>query len=223
MATRAQIIDDIELRIYKGKPSDDSELSRRQIAYIIDHTRDEILTDKLTEQHKRGKELEPFYYIREENLQLQREIFTTQDSTFTRSRFSFPLSNSVLPLPDDAGIIRVLDNFGSLLAKTTHNRSDYIKDLPYGGFSTACQGYYRENSNIFVEESTTTSASVYRYNIIYIPKATVDTFSDSVDYPLEESLIPFLTDTVENILRRQMQGGASDVDNDGTDPYHDEV
>ena len=59
--TKGQLISDIELRLTKGKPSDDIAIYRNQIAYWLDIERDNILTDILSDSIKKGNDIDPFY------------------------------------------------------------------------------------------------------------------------------------------------------------------
>lgn len=219
MPTRSQIVDDLELRLYASKPSDDIHFSKSQASFLVDNVRDEILTEKFEEQIKKGDQLEPFYYTRETGKTLSKEAITGGDDEFSDFRYSFSLDNDVLPLSKDKGLVMVRDNYGRILAHATENEQDFLSKLPYGGFDTKCQVFYRENRNIFIESSIPSSSSVYTYSVTYIPMG--NSAGDDDPYPLEDQLVPELTDRVEQILRRQMQIGLGDTENDGTDPYHD--
>lgn len=220
MATRAELISDIELRIYQGKPSDDVELEHSQIAHWIDMTRDSILTEKLNRAYVSRIGINPFYVTKEECLAL-----TLEDSQCLEdcgsSRFYITLTGDVLPLIKDSGIIRISDNYGRSLAGTDQLLSESINNLPFYKTTTARQTFFRENNDIFISNSTESSAEIYKYNVYYVKQMSGSDISDSDDYPLEESLLPDLLDKVEEIARREMNLGISDQVNDGTDPYND--
>jgi hypothetical protein len=220
MPTKLELISDIELRLYQGKPSDDSELPTSQISYWIDLYRDVVITDSLNDKIKKKEEVEPFYILKEECLTQTKETTACDDDDCTEFRYSIELTNDVLPLVKDGGVVRVVNHKGSILAKTTQNDFDILSNLPFGGASTANQSFYRENKKIFISESTTVSSGLYSYHVFYIPKGVGFTTTDTDPYPLEDSLLPVLLDMVEDVARRQMNQGVADLDNDGKDPYH---
>lgn len=221
MTTRQQLISDIELRLYKSKPSDDSELEKSYIAYLIDLYRNQILQDKLNDDIQKGKEISPFYHIRETNKPLIRETGSSYDPTFTKYRYYITTEKTPLTLINERGIIRVNNNYGKNLAQSTSLNVEYLEELPYGGISTASQAFYREEGNkLFILSSSEITQGLYKYDALYIPMADADSYADTDDYPLEDDLIPVVLSLVEETLMAQMVGGAVDLENDGTDPYH---
>ena len=221
MSTKNEIISDIELRLYKGKPSDDSELSKRHISYLLDNLRSEILTDHLNQIIKNGDPVNPFYIFKEECNELTKEV-SLCDAECKTYRYYFDISRDVLFLRNDKGIVRVTDNYGRSLIHSDETYSEVLVDLPYNNVSYLNQAFYRENNRIYILSHTPISSSYYKYNVYYIPEDIPDDYDNDEDYPLEDSLIPLLTDRAEEILRNQMQNQLSEVDlsNDGTDPYH---
>lgn len=219
MATKNELISDIELRLYKGKPSDDIELSRSQVSHWIDITREDILSDMFNEALRRGGSIDPFYVFKEECLTLSKET-TSCDKDCKDFRYFIELANDVMPLHKSMGIIRVVDNYGRSLVGTNENFSEVLASLPFVGTSTKSQTFYLENKKIYIEKHTTISSDLYEYTVFYIPQRAGDSVDDDDNYPIEDSLVPLLLDRVEEVARRQMELGVADIDNDGTDPYH---
>ena len=223
MSTRKQLIDDIELRLYQGKPSDDSELPKAQIAFWIDSIRNALVSSKLNEQIKKKESLDPFYFERESNKSLTKEEGVNYDDDLTDFRYSIATDKAIMALAGGRGIVRINDNFGRNLDPISSSNLEYYQCLPYGGTSTTDQAYYQEGDvEIFIEKSTDTTSSTYYYDVVYIPMTGVDTVLDSEDYPIDEELKAILMEEVEKIARREMQLGIADLDNDGKDPYHKE-
>lgn len=221
MATKRALIDDIILRIYQGKPSDDIELSAAQVAHWLDLELDALLKEKFEQDIANGDGIDPFYHEKEYGLSLIKETHISYDEELTEYRYYFTPAYLPLELRGDKGIIWIRDKYGKLLASTTINDSDWMRELPYGGITSRNQAWYRERDRVYVEESSQSSANVYKYDINYVRAGKgVDTALDS-EYPLEEGLIPDLLDRVELIARREMMSGVSDLDNDGVDPYHE--
>lgn len=221
MSTRKQLIDDIELRLYQGKPSDDSELPKAQIAFWIDSIRNALVSTKLNGQKRSKQSLDSFYFEREVNKQLTKEEGTNYNDELTDFRYYLVTTKAIMPLDEGAGIVRINDNFGRNLDPISSENLEYYQCLPYGGTSTTDQAYYKEGDvEIFIEKSTDSTRSTYYYDVVYIPMVGTDTIIDTVEYPIDEELKIVLLDEVEKIARRQMQLGVADLDNDGKDPYH---
>lgn len=220
MATRKQLIDDIVLRIYSGKPSDDIELEDTQIAYWIDFIRNGMVAIELNRASSKNKLLSSIYQIRETDKQLVKETGVNYDFNDTDFRYFTTTEKDVLPLDNNRGIVRINDNYGRNLSPIDVNSSDWMQNLPYGGVTTAKQSFYLEEGNkVFIETSTESTKDFYYYDIVYIPMVSTDTVLDTDEYPIEEQLIEPLLEKVEAVARRQMSG-VSDLDNDGKDPHH---
>jgi hypothetical protein len=69
--TLAQIIDQVFLNVYQGKPSDDSELSRAQVLSWACYLRDDIVKQYLDLTIRNGKPFPTEYQIRETGVAAQ--------------------------------------------------------------------------------------------------------------------------------------------------------
>jgi hypothetical protein len=221
MTTRQQLIDDLELRLYKSKPSDDGEISKDYIAYLIDLYRNQLVKTKLDDNLKKGIEIDPFYQIRELDIPLVRETGVSYDPVFTKYRYYISTEKVPLKLIGDKGIIRINNNYGKNVAHSDSISAEFLTGLPYGGASTADQLFFREEGNkIFIFKNTEITQNLYKYDVLYVPMADAESFLNDAEYPLDDELIPVLLELVEEVLLRMMNGGAVDLENDGTDPYH---
>lgn len=221
MITRKQLIDDLELRLYKNKPSDDIEIGKSYIAYLIDLHRNQLVQVKLNDALKKGEAIDPFYHIRELNKSLVRETGLSYDPVFTKYRYYITTNLVPLKLNGDKGIIRINNNYGLNVAHSNDVSVEFLSGLPYGGVSTSMQAFYREEGNkIFIFKNDEITESMYKYDVLYVPMASADTLLDTDPYPIEDELIPTLLSLVEEVLVTQMTTGAADLENDGTDPYH---
>lgn len=218
MITRSELISDIELRIYQGKPSDDSELSRSQIGHWIDSARGLVLAEKINKDLSKGLQISPLYVEKEDCIPLESELSDCNGSCY-QGRFYIEMESEIMTLYKDMGLIRIVDNYGRSLIGTDQNFSEILSDLPYVGTSNSRQTYFREKKRIFISKNSKNSMPLYKYTVFFI-RDGVDNLDDTMPYPIEESLIPIILEEVEKIARRQMIDGVSDMDNDGTDPYN---
>lgn len=217
--TKNSLIDDIELRIYKGKPSDDSELDKSQIAFWIDSEREEIILDDINSTIKKGGEVNPIYIKKDTCLPITKEVLACDTAT-TNSRFSIQLTSNVLNVIKGKGIIRITNSEGDSLIGTSELMSEVLSELPFGGTSTGLQSFYLEGDKVFIQRSTNITLQFLSYNVYYIPAGVGFNTSGDEEYPIEEALVPVLLERVEEVARREMSLGVSDLDNDGKDPYH---
>lgn len=219
--TRQQLIDDIELRLYKHKPSDDVEVEKSYIAYLIDVYRNQLVQVKLNDLIKRNEPIDPFYHRRELNIPLVKETGMSYDPVFTKYRYYIETELIPLHLIGDKGIIRINNNYGINVAHSNDINVEFLSGLPYGGASTSKQAFYREEGNkIFIFKNNEITEGMYKYDVLYVPMASGDAIADDEEYPIDDELIPTLLSLIEEVLVTQMSGGAVDLENDGTDPYH---
>jgi hypothetical protein len=220
MPTRQHLIDDIELRLYASKPSDDIEIEKSHISYLIDIYRNQLVQNKLNDDIKKGLSVSHFYHERELNKTPVKETGVSYDPIFTKYRYYITTEKIPLKLIDNKGLIRINNNYGVNLSPSTDIRQEYLENLPYGGSKLASQVFYLEEQNkIFISPFTESVESLYKYDVLYVPMADANSYLDTDDYPLEDDLIPLLLSLVEDTLIKQMNS-AADLENDGTDPYH---
>jgi len=215
--TKGAIISDIELRLTKGKPSDDVDVIRRQISHWVDITRDQMVSEKLTDIINRKGTVDPFYF--ESDLCLVPALLADSCADCPdKNRYHVTLTRDVMWLPRDCGIIRVTDDRGNNLAFTNERDIEIFRDLPFSAPTAKNQVAYRENRRIFIEKLTSSAINFFRYDITYVPKAAGQGLLDTDDYPLEDELVPDLIEAVTAIGLAQMNLGTGDLENDGTDP-----
>jgi len=215
--TKGAIISDIELRLTKGKPSDDTDVIRRQISHWVDITRDMMVSEKLTDIINKKGTVDPFYYASDLCLVPAKLADSCADCP-NKDRYHVTLTRDVIWLPRDCGIVRITDDRGNNLAFTNERDIEIFRDLPFSAPSPKNQVAYRENRRIFIEELTESAITFFRYDITYIPKAEGQGLADTADYPLEDELIPELISQVTILGLSQMRQGIGDLENDGTDP-----
>lgn len=217
---KSKIISDIELRLTKGKPSDDMAIYRNQIAYWMDTERDNLLSEVLSFTIKNGDDIDPIYI--EQDLCLS--PLKTEDNCAdckNKYRFYIDLSKSVLHLPGDRGIVRIVDNKGKIIPVFNQLEMDDIRFLPYAKPTKYRQAAYREGDRrIFIEVLEESSLKYFEYDVYYVPRAAGQSIKDDEDYPIADEDIPELVERVVRIGLLQMNAGEADLENDGTDPTH---
>lgn len=218
--TKGQLISDVELRLTKGKPSDDLAVYRNQIAYWLDIERDNLLTDILSRSISDGDDIDPYYI--ESDLCIS-PLMISDDCVDcdNKKRFYIDLTRDVLRLPDDRGIVRMVDNRGLNIPIFNQNEMDDIRLISYSKPTKKRQAAYREGARrIFIEELDELSLSYFEYDVYYIPRSVGASISEDDNYPIADEDVPELIERVVTVGLQQMNLGVGDLENDGTDPKH---
>src|SRR5690348_6439066 len=106
MATKAQLIDDIILRVTKGAPSDDLELEPSQIAFWFDIVAKTMIPDYLNDKIKSGEMIDPEFILIEDNKKAVVEDVTMLESY--QDRVYITITKPPMVLRNDAAIIRII-------------------------------------------------------------------------------------------------------------------
>lgn len=214
------IISDIELRLTKGKPSDDIAIYRNQISHWIDITRDGIVTSLITSLVMNGEEIDPFYI----DSDLCLSPVAVDDDCIdcpNKLRFYIETTRDILSLPGERGIIRITDNNGKDVSVFSENEINFLRNMPFSKPTKGRQSAYREGSRrIFIEKLDELSLEYFEYDVFYIPKMVGSNIDESENYPIAEEDLSELIESVVEIGLRQINLGIADIENDGTDPSH---
>lgn len=224
--TKHKLISDIENQLLGGQPSDDSELSHKQIAYWIQMTLHDLIKQEVTAAQKKGDSIPPIYITRDVGLEMDEEAVADIDAD--KQRFWVDLTQDVLDLPNDRGIVRVEDYDGNLISKTNLEFLDVIRNLRFSKPSPENVLYYRVAKKVFLEGLNTDDIDFNPFIVYYIPKQDVEALADDGEILVSDQLLPVLTDMVVQRGKLMLLGGVpADQENDGTTKiqpvYHQQV
>jgi hypothetical protein len=205
-----KLISDIELRITKGKPSDDLELERSLISHWLDIIRDELVFNEIKRDLKAGKGINAAYLERE----LAKEATTEDDTIEEQDRYYISVSKTPMSIPKDAGIVKVQLTDGTPILPTTIRYLDVMEQLPYASPSFARPLYYRIDKKLYINGLGDNSAEDEYFNVYYIASYSNDEVAEDDDFKISDELLPALLDAVEDIARRERQSD-EDLENDG--------
>jgi hypothetical protein len=225
MITKEKLISDIELQLLQSAPSDDSEISHEQIAFWIQYHINDLIRREIIDETKRGNGIPPIYIIRETGLTMSEETVT--DIADADQRLYVTLTNEVLDLPRDAGLVRVLDYDLNLIGKTMVEQLESLRDLRFAKPSANNVLYYREGVLVFIEGFNTADIDFNDIIVDYVKKQDILSLADSGTVLISDQLVPVLIDMVVNRGKEELYGSSSDVANDGTDVkdpvYHQQI
>ncbi len=216
MITKLQFISDVILQLTQGAPSDDLQLEEDQVAQWATYHLNELVRREVATALKTGTAIPPIY-IKKESV-----APAVDDENNITLPVTAELTEEVLDLPNDGGIIQVVDAEGMLVYKGTLERMFMINSLRFAQARQSNRVYYREGKIIFLEglytgdegEEVVDESNI---TIFYIPKQNVLTMNDSDELLVSDQLVPILTDTVVQRGKLELYGTQSDIGNDGSD------
>ena len=213
--TKHKLISDIEGQLLQGNPSDDSELSHKQIAHWIQMSINDLVKQEITAAMKKGDSIPPIYITRDVGLEMSEESVADIDAD--KQRFWVDLTQDVLDLPNDRGIVRVEDYDGNLIGKTNLEFLGVIRNLRFSKPSPDNVLYYRVAKKVFLEGLNTDDIDFNPFIVYYVPKQDVEVMEDDDIILVSDQLLPILTDTVVQKGKLMLYGTQADELNEGTD------
>lgn len=217
MKTKGELISDLELRFTEGKPSDDLELERDQIAHWLDLAANSLLSDNLSKQIARNGDINPLYISVSSYRGASEEGLS--DVISSNERYFVDISDlETLPLRGfsrDYGVVRIHDETNKQLVNITYDDSDFYKHLEFACSADDNIQWYRESSKIYLDGVSINNSTYKKFRVFYIPPIDSSSLSDSVAYPIGSDILPMIVDIAEEIGRREFNQNIIDLENDG--------
>jgi hypothetical protein len=225
MITKQKLIDDIVLQLNQGAVSDDSELSKAQVAQWIQYHLHDLIKREIVAEMTKGNMIPPIYIIREDGFELSEENVVDMDEN--RQRMWVELANDVLDLPKDSGLVQVLDYDYNLVYKASLERMHMINSLPFAKSSPKNLLYFRQGKKIFVEGLQTSEIPYTPVIVDYVPKQDILALNDTDEVVISDQLIPVLIDLCVQQGKLMLYGTQVDEQSDGVDSkkpaYHTSI
>jgi len=215
MITKTRLISDIILQLTQGVPTDDFTIEELQVAQWLDYHLNDLIKREITDHIKTGMSIPPIYIIRETGLTMTEEAVIDIDDH--DQRFYLTLTNEVLDLPKDSGVVKVLDYDLNLIHKTASENLEVLRDLRFAKPSTENVLYYREGKKVFIEGFNTADVDFNDLIVFYVPKQDILSMADGDEVIISDQLIPVLIDMCVQRGKLQLYGTQPDTSNDGVD------
>lgn len=206
--TRNQIISEIELRLTKGKISDDSELDKRQLAFWIDKHRALLIKQHFDVNKEVPVSALTHFDCRAAESELPACL---TDTVYTRFYIDIP---DVIQLYDDKGVYRVAPQGGNPLdrLRTTGER-DILQYSRWSKPSDDHPAWYRIENKIYLVGKRFTN---YTIECDLVIADTTTDVADTAEYPLPNDMVALLVEAAVKDGIQQLQMPA-DINNDGKD------
>lgn len=224
--TKEKLISDVILRVTQANPTDDLALEESQVAHWIQLHLHELIIREINDAKKKGKMIPPIYIKRDVALNMVEETITDVDDF--DQRLYVTLTEEVLDLPNDGGIVRVLDYDRNIISRVAVEDLEDLRRLRFAKPSPNNVVFYREgNDYIFIEGFNTADIEFNPLMVSYIPKQDIMALADTDEVLVSDQLVPLLVAAVEEEAKLMLYGSEPDVDNDGTDKkkiqYHNAI
>ncbi len=212
--TKKQLVDDIILRVTKGAPSDDLELEPSQIAFWFDLVAKTVVPDYLNNLIQGGFHIDPFLIEIEDNkVAIVENVTMLEDAD---DRVYIIVNKPVISLKEDAGLIRVITEEGTVVNNVAIERLDTLNKLTFGKPSRENLLYTRINDRIYIHGLKSKHVGIIMFSVYYIPTVDLLNAQDTDIVKLSDELIDLISNEVEKKAFRELSV-IPDVENDAQD------
>lgn len=215
MTTLQELQSDLELRLTRGKPSDDIELDKRQSKHWFVTSRDAMVANDQNARLRAGLDIDKFYLETEECKVLENNNSTcVGEDCF--DKYYVDATYDILKLDDDKGLYHVTNHDNIELHQIDHADIDILRSLKFAKPAHDNLTFFREGTRLYIQGVKKRSKQFVNITVTYIPALQSKTLTDTEQFPIAPDLIAPLLDTVEEIARREMDlRNYEDVTNDG--------
>lgn len=200
--TKSDLIDDLELRLSSAKPSDDINISRRQLSDWVDMARDSLISSTIDNNFDRS-------IIKKESFEDVLVQSSIQGDKYYIELSCLPLSNRI-----NSGIISVTSDCGDTVYEENIEDLNELKQLCFSKPSSSNLIYYVEGNKLFIEGLTSLSYTENDFIVRFIPSEVDRGASETSSYYLSPS-------DKEMVLRIAYEIGAEEIFNDFSDTEND--
>lgn len=211
--TLGTLADDIILRLTQSNPSDDSEIEKSQLRYLLAMHRDLLAKNYLDKQIAAAQPLDTIFKDRLIATTLEQEDESTIVADDERLYVTLP--NQPLSLINDMGVIQVLNQEYLPILRYRNENFTVYQSLRFAKASPANICFYRDNLKIIIKGLTRKNKDNDKFIVDYCPALASQTLTDATDVKLPDSMLPELTALVEEVMRREIYETKQDLENDG--------
>ena len=215
MLTKTKFISDVILQLNQGQVSDDLELEDSQVAQWGTYHLNNLVKQEIEREKSLGNMIPPIYIVRETGRPLSEE--TVADIDDLNQRMWITLTQEVLDLPKDAGIVAVWDYDLNLIHKASIDRLYMLNTMRFAKPTPENKLYYRSGNKIFIEGWRTDDMEFNEVIVDYVPKQDILSLGDSDEILITDQLVPMLVALTVQTGKMQMYGSSPDQNNDGQD------
>lgn len=210
MASIEQLISDVELRIYGGKPSDDAEIEREQIRFWLETINKALVTDYINKTNEIPSDL-----IRKIDCLAVHKETTDCDGCNSSQYIELPKNSDgstldILSLTSDGGIIDLKKGDSPIYKLKSPNEIRLNNNLR---FSNNNAYYYRVGEKIYLYNGIYPS---YCKLSVFVATVSTNGLKETDEFPTVDKLTETIIEEAAKIGLNELKG-KYDIQNDGTD------
>lgn len=199
MRTGADLVSELELRLTGGKPSNDSQLDRRQLRRWVDDAFAELFPTFI---RANGGEVSGNGYLWFDGVDVLQEQLTTAVEKGETNRYYCVLPAQPIELDNEGGIKLVENSQGQKFTRQRPYDRHVVKHLK---FSKPKLSYHRVGLRLVLDVPKQYLDSKFTLNLLMLVAPTAEDLPDNANYPCPNNLVLSLLDRAEQIGRKQTQ------------------
>lgn len=208
MPTKRQLIYDTLMQISQAAPSDDIEISEKQVAFWLSYELNRLVTVELNEKTKRGEPF-PAVYVKRSDL----EVGEVGDD----GRIYVELDEEPLALNKQAGILTVITDQEDEIKRSDLQSIQSLKHLRFAKPSFENPLYYHQYPNhlyiVGFDEVDLPFNQIFCY---YVPKQDLMAMADDDEVLVSDLVLPELISATVDRGMKELYGTQADTANDGS-------
>lgn len=212
--TKKHLIDDIILRVTKGAPSDDLELSPRQIAFWFDLVAKELVPKYLDSKLKKNQPISSIMIEIDDNVEGEVESAVMLDAY--DDRVYITTTKDIMDAPNDRGVLRIITDEGQKVDRVPIERLDNLNSMTFSKPTRENLLFSKVDQKLYIHGLNPAHVGIVTFSITYLPKISIIDMEDSDEIKLPDEVIGLISDGVEEKARREMSINP-DIENDAED------
>ena len=223
--TKEKLISDVILQFNQSVLTDDSQLEDDQVAFWLDYYLNDLVKREIVAEKRKGNQIPPVYIGQPEVCTLIEE--TTADIDDEDQRMYINLTNEVLDLPRDAGVVKVTDFDLNIIHPATLEGIEMLSDLRFAAPSSENPLYYRNGKRLYVKGFNSADLEFNDILVWYVKRQIILEMDDTDEVIVSDQLLPVLIDLAVAKGKLELFGTQPDTASDGKDTkktvYHTQI
>lgn len=214
--TKREFISDVILQLTQSDPSDDLALDERQIVHWLNYVANSVIATEINSKLALNEPVPSIYQTREECI--ISELVDTDCGDNCQDRIAITLSNEVMTLNGDGGIIIIQTDDGDQVTKAgAINHIMLFRQMRFAKPSSENFVYYRQGNTIYIEGMSPVDIPFDKFHVWYVRKFDYTNSPDNTPIVASDLALPSIMAAVLQLGKLEMYGSQSDQANDGVD------
>lgn len=205
--------DAVILSVTGLNPSDDTNVDKEYVMYLLATTRDAFAKGYLDKSSAVGMPIDSSYILRE--WLYPSEVEEKDNVDAEDERLFVELTNPPLDIIGDRGVVEVTTDEKIPVLKAQMQNITMFRDLRFSKPTSENLVYYRHGKKIVIEGMSSKNVEEDLFIVDYVPALGATTLADATEMYVPDALVPGIMEQVTRMLADQL-GIPMDAENDGT-------